>query len=126
AGLGGVAVSVGYTGFVCAWDNGGDRWAGNALFTPLRWSSDNQIPIWFADALYHGARPETIRWGPWLASDREPLLPAFLLIPRSTIIPVLSTGIGTDFISTAYQLSAITILAICSAVLYCFCLPFGT
>ena len=120
-----LAVSVAYTAFVSAPDNGGGSWAVNGLFTPLRWSSDNQIPFWFADALYHGVRRETIRWGPWLASDRPPLLAALLLIPRSTLIPALSIGIGTDFISTAYQLSAITILAIWSAALYCFCLRFG-
>ena len=98
-----LAVSVAYAAFVCASDNGGGSWAVNALFTPLRWSSDNQISIWFADALYHGARPETIRWGPWLPSDLPPLLAALLLIPRSTLIPALSIGVGTDFVSIAYR-----------------------
>jgi hypothetical protein len=120
-----LAVSVAYAAFVSAPDNGGGSWAVNGIFTPLRWSSDNQIPFWFADALYHGVRRETISWGPWLASDRPPLLAALLLIPRSTLIPAMSIGIGTDFISTAYQLSAITILAIWSAALYRFCLRFG-
>ena len=120
-----LAVSIAYAAFVSAPDNGGGSWAVNGLFTPLRWSTDNQMPFWFADALYSGVRRQTIMWGPWLASDRPPLLSALLLIPRSTITPALSIGIGTDFISTAYQLSALTILAIWSGALYCFCLRFG-
>lgn len=120
-----LAVSIAYAAYISAIDNGGGSWAVNGLFTPLRWSTDNQIPFQFADALYDGVPRKTIMWGPWLASDRTPLLAALLLIYRATIIPAFASGIGTDFISTAYQLSALTILASWSGGLYYFCLRFG-
>jgi hypothetical protein len=116
-----LAVALAYAAFIGAVDNGGSSWAVNALFTPLRWSSDNQLPFAFAEALYDGVPRDKIAWGAWLASDRPPLLASLLLIPRSTIIPLLATRIGTDFVPLAYQLSAITILASWAAALYYLC-----
>ena len=49
-----LTVSVAYTAFVSAPDNGGGIWAVNGLFTPLRWSSDNQIPFDFWDSFIMG------------------------------------------------------------------------
>ena len=116
-----LAVGLAYAAFIGAVDNGGSSWAVNGLFTPLRWSSDNQLPFDFAEALYTGVPRDKIAWGAWLASDRPPLLTALLLIPRSTIIPLLASRVGTDFVPVAYQLSATTILASWVAALYYLC-----
>ena len=120
-----LAVCVAYAAFISAVDNGGGSWAVNGLFAPLRWSSDNQLPVLFSEAMFDGVPRETIKWGAWFASDRTPLLTTLLLIFRPTIIAPFSFGMGTDFISSAYQLSALTILASWSGALYYFCLRFG-
>ncbi len=120
-----LAVSIAYAAFISAADNGGGSWAVNALFTPLRWSSDNQLPFDFAEALYTGVPREKIVWGAWLASDRPPLLAALLLIPRSTVIPLIAAGIGVDMVPISYQLAAITTLASWAGAIHYFCLRFG-
>ncbi len=54
----------------------------NGLFAPLRWGFDNQIPGAFCEALFTGVPGKDIGWGPWLASDRPPLLAGLLLPAR--------------------------------------------
>jgi hypothetical protein len=120
-----LAVSIAYAAFASAADNGGGSWAVNGLFTPLRWSTDNQLPAAFAEALFSGAPRDKIVWGPWLASDRTPLLAALLLIPRAAIISPIAAQIGTDFILLAYQLSALTIMASWAGLIFFVTLPFG-
>ena len=70
-----LAVALTATAFVSSADNGGGSWAINGLFTPLRWSSDNQLPFLFAEALFDGTPREQIRWGTWLASIGPPSWP---------------------------------------------------
>lgn len=106
-----LAAAIVCLAFVSSADSGGGSWAVNGLFSPLRWSTDNQIPSDFAEALYQNTPRETIAWGPWLASDRTPLLAALLLLPRTIVLEGLGFGYGSTFIAVGYSAAAITILA---------------
>jgi hypothetical protein len=116
-----LAVAMTYAAFVSSIDNGGGSWAINGMFSPLRWSSDNQLPFLFADAMYGRTPREKIVWGPWLASDRTPLLAALLLIVRSVLIAPLSWGAGSTIIPSAYVLAAIVIMSSWTPAFYRFC-----
>lgn len=56
-----------------AFNNGAGSWTVNAIFTPARWSSDNQFPMIISEYLFHGIDPRTLDLGPWKISDRPPL-----------------------------------------------------
>jgi hypothetical protein len=104
-------VAVGYAAFVSSVDNGAGSWNINGMFTPAPWSSDNQLPMLFAEALYDGTPRDQIVWGNWLASDRPPLLAALLLLPRTLILPPFAGMSDSTFLATGYMLCAIVIQA---------------
>ena len=106
-----LAIALAYAAFSGAADNGGGSWAINGLFTPVRWSTDNQLPFLFAEAMNAGVPRETIRFGHWLASDRTPLLTALYLVLRPVVIAPIAHGIGSTFLPTAYMLAATVILS---------------
>ncbi len=120
-----LAVALTATAFVSSADNGGGSWAINGLFTPLRWSSDNQLPFLFAEALFDGTPREQIHWGTWLASDRTPLLAALLLIPRTLALERLGAMHGSPFITTGYIMAAISLLSSWAAVMAWLCTKFA-
>lgn len=105
-----LAVALFYGGVVTAGDNGGGSWWINGLFTPVRWSSDNQVPFLFAEALFGGAELDKITWGPWLATDRVPLMSALLAALRVLVLPPFKNGFGEIFLPTAYMMAAIVLL----------------
>ena len=111
-----LSISLAYAALVSAGDSGGGSWAINNFFSPLRWSSDNQLPFRFAESLFKGAGLEGYRWGPWLASDRTPLLSGLLLLTRVAIVSPFSALYGSTFISTAYMMAGITILTSWAAI----------
>src|SRR4029079_7645297 len=106
-----LVVAMTYVAFVSSIDNGGGTWAVNGMFSPLRWSVDNQLPLLFSEAMYDGTPRDAIKWGQGLASDRTPLLAALLLIVRSVIIGPLALNTGSTIVSTAYVLAGIVILS---------------
>lgn len=69
--------------------NGAGPWTTNALFTPVQWSSDNQIPMMLSEYLFHGQDPRNYDLGQWKISDRPPL--AYGLM---TALRVLSASIA--------------------------------
>lgn len=76
-----LGVALTYTAFVSAADSGGGSWAINGLFSPLRWSSDNQLPMIISEGLLNGTQLDRILYDSWYATDRTPLLSALLLLP---------------------------------------------
>ena len=55
-----LVVAVLCSALLGALDNGGGAWSSNAAFSPLRWSSDNQLPVEFAEHMYVGTPREKI------------------------------------------------------------------
>lgn len=65
--------------------NGAGPWTANALFKPVQWSSDNQVPMQIAEYLFHGLDPRTLPYGAWKISDRPPL--AYGLMAMLRLLP---------------------------------------
>jgi hypothetical protein len=100
-----------YVALVSAIDNGGGSWSINGAFSPARWSSDNQLPLLFAEEMYEGTARDQIIWGPWLASDRPPLLSGLLLLVRVPLIGVFASLVNSEFATTLYMTISIVLLS---------------
>ena len=106
-----LGVSLVYVSLVAIPDSGGGSWAINGLFTPVRWSSDNQLPMMFAEALHTAVpRHQISKGGPWLVTDRGPLMAALLTIPRE-LLGVMAWNWGSQFDMHTYMVAATVIQA---------------
>ncbi|OWV88970.1 hypothetical protein [Rhizobium sp. R693] len=105
-----LVVALFYSALVSAGDNGAGSWAINGFFSPLRWSTDNQLPYLFAEDLVRGETLADIKWSSWLAADRTPLLTALLLLVRETFFGPLKALFRSDFLPTAYMMASILFL----------------
>ena len=106
--------------FVASLDNGGGRWAANAMFSPLSWSVDNQNPVFFAYEFVHAQTASSLISGQWYFDDRTPLLTVLLIIPQTLFIEPLARLAGSDFIYTADTAVGILMLALWVPVLLWF------
>ncbi len=76
-------VSLAYALLLFSADNGAGAWLANARFAPVRWSTDNQLPMLIAEYLTRFDLAK-LDLGVWQVSDRTPLsygLHAWLRIP---------------------------------------------
>lgn len=75
---------VSFTAFALAMSmyNGAGPWTVNAIFTPVRWSTDNQFPAQIAEYLFQGIDPRTLPYGVWQISDRPPLAYGLMALLR--------------------------------------------
>ncbi|MFP3565442.1 hypothetical protein [Paraburkholderia sp. SIMBA_030] len=112
-----LALSLACVAFLAAADNGAGPWAANTVFSPLSWSVDNQSPLLFLEQFVGGVGSKNIEQGPWLFSDRTPLLTAFLFLPRILVIGPLSHALGAQFVLVADNAAAVTVTAIWIAML---------
>ncbi|WP_213947864.1 hypothetical protein [Luteibacter sp. dw_328] len=64
--------------------NGAGPWAMNARFTPVRWSTDNQLPMIVAEYLFNGKDLNPSPFGAWKVSDRPPLSYGLLAMLRTS------------------------------------------
>jgi hypothetical protein len=107
--------------FMTGADNAAGRWAANALFSPLSWSTDNQLPVIFAQRFAHRTATTSMTLGGgWYFDDRTPLLTAMIVIPQTLLAEPLASLLGSDFVYLADSVAAITILAIWIAALLWF------
>ncbi len=116
-----LGVALTYAAFVSTADSGGGSWAINGLFSPLRWSSDNQLPFLLAEGLLDGTQLDRIVFGSWYATDRTPLLSALLLLPRTLFVGPFARYFGSTFIPIGYMMAGITILSSWVAVVVWLC-----
>ncbi|WP_165585302.1 hypothetical protein [Roseococcus sp. SYP-B2431] len=106
-----LGVSLAATSLVAAADSGGGSWAINGLFAPLRWSTDNQLPMQFTEALMSKEAREQFRFSwPWLVTDRGPLMTALLAFPR-VMLTELGRHWGSSFFVQIYTGAAILLQA---------------
>jgi hypothetical protein len=108
-----LALALCLIAFMTGADNTAGRWAANALFSPLSWSTDNELPVIFAQLFAHrlAITPMTLG-GQWYFDDRTPLLTAMIVIPQTLLADPLASLLGSDFVYLADSVAAITILAI--------------
>jgi hypothetical protein len=82
-------VSLLFVMVVFAADTGAGQWNANARFWPVRWSSDNELPLRVGEALFSERSIEGLL-GPWHVSDRPPLQTGMYLLVRplaSVLVP---------------------------------------
>jgi hypothetical protein len=115
-----LALALCLVAFMTGADNRAGRWAANALFSPLSWSTDNELPIIFAQRFAHRTATTPMTLGDWYFDDRTPLLTAMIVIPQTLLAERLGSLLGSDFVSLADSIAAITILAIWMAALLWF------
>jgi hypothetical protein len=87
-------VAVSLLVLVAMVDDGSGAWAVNNRFTPVRWSTDNQIPGIVAEAIASGRHALLGELLPWTLGDRPPLAygwhASFLGLARA--VPTLADG----------------------------------
>ena len=69
-----------FTTFSALATNGLGAWEPNYRFWPATWSSDNELPWNYAEAIRHGWNLKMLWGGGWLPTDRPPLLAAIHLL----------------------------------------------
>jgi hypothetical protein len=116
-----LGVALAYAALVSGSDSGGGSWHVNGLYTPLRWSSDNQLPFIVAEGLYDGTPRAEILKIPWQTTDRTPLLSAILLIVRCLIIAPLEQVLSATFVPIGYMMAGLTVLSAWVAALVWLC-----
>ena len=114
-----IGIALCYAAFVSLADSGGGTWAINGLFSPLRWSSDNQLPMLLSEGLLDGSDMVIPPAGQWQATDRGPLLAALLTLPSVCFRPLISK-MGLP-LGDAYTMMAITILSSWATLIPWFC-----
>lgn len=92
--------------------NGLGHWEPNYRFWPATWSSDNELPWLFAEAIRHGWDLEGLFGGGWLPTDRPPLMAgAHLLL--SDVFGLLQANNDGDYLrGTAYNAAAVALNAL--------------
>lgn len=64
--------------------SGAGPWAMNARFAPVRWSTDNQLPMIISEYLFNGKDLSPSPFGAWKVSDRPPLSYGLLAMLRTS------------------------------------------
>lgn len=98
--------------------NGAGPWTVNALFKPVQWSSDNQLPMQIAEYLFHGLDPRTLPYGPWKISDRPPLAYGLMAMLRLVSWVTASHDNGYFFYYQYEQIGGIVINGLWIVALY--------
>lgn len=119
-----LGVAILYTALIASSNSGAGSWSANEFFAPLRWSSDNHLPILFADGLISDAERAQIVFGPWLATDRGPLMAVLLVFARLLLHP-LTLMADSAFAAVVYPVAGITIMSSWAALLPWFCRAAG-
>ena len=98
--------------------NGAGPWTVNALFKPVQWSSDNQLPMQIAEYLFHGLDPRTLPYGPWKISDRPPLAYGLMAMLRIVSWTTVNHGNGYALYYQYEQIGGIVINGLWIVALY--------
>ncbi|RDS83412.1 hypothetical protein [Dyella psychrodurans] len=98
--------------------NGAGPWTVNALFTPVQWSTDDQLPMLISEHLFHGHDPRLLGFSPWKISDRPPL--AYGLMSTLRLVSWLSTSHrdGYPLFYQYQEISGIVINGLWAVALY--------
>jgi hypothetical protein len=109
-------VSLFYLALVYAADNGAGAWLVNARFTPVRWSTDNQLPMLAGEYLARRHLSE-IDIRPWQISDRTPLIYGLLAWWRRISLLLLRVDDGRYMAVQMHTLAGIVVNSLWAPVL---------
>lgn len=92
--------------------NGLGHWEPNYRFWPATWSSDNELPWMFAEAIRHGWDLKGLFGGGWLPTDRPPLMAGANLL-LSDVFGLLQANNDGDYLrGAAYNAAAVALNAL--------------
>lgn len=92
--------------------NGLGHWEPNYRFWPAAWSSDNELPWMFAEAVRHGWDLGGLFGGGWLPTDRPPLMAGSHLL-LSDVFRLLQANNDGDYLrGAAYNAAAVALNAL--------------
>lgn len=92
--------------------NGVGHWEPNYRFWPATWSSDNELPWLFAEAIRRGWGLEGLIGGGWLPTDRPPLMAGAHLLLTDVFGWLQSRNDGWYLRGHAYNASAVVLNAL--------------
>lgn len=92
--------------------NGLGSWEPNYRFWPATWSSDNELPWMFAEAVRHGGNLRNLYGGGWLPTDRPPLMAGAYLLLTDVFSWMQAGNDGAYLLGQAYNAAAITLNAL--------------
>lgn len=87
--------------------NGLGHWEPNYRFWPATWSSDNELPWMFAEALRQGWDLPGLFGGGWLPTDRPPLMAGSYLLLSDVFAAIQANNDGAYMRGSAYNASAV-------------------
>lgn len=94
------------------------HWDANARFIPAQWSSDNELPWQFAEALRKKLDLKEVFGGNWSPTDRPPLMAGFHLLVAEVFAAMQGTNDGTHVGPLAFNAYAIGLSALWAPVAY--------
>jgi hypothetical protein len=89
--------------------NGLGHWEPNYRFWPATWSSDNELPWMFADAILRGWDLKGLFGGGWIPTDRPPLMAGAYLFLSDAFSWLQSGNDGAYLRGQAYNAAAVTL-----------------
>lgn len=92
--------------------NGIGHWEPNYRFWPATWSSDNELPWLFAEAIRHGWGLKGLIGGGWLPTDRPPLMAGAHLLLTDVFGWLQSGNDGRYLRGQAYNAAAVVLNAL--------------
>lgn len=101
-----------YFSILCLAYNGLGHWEPNYRFWPATWSSDNELPWMFAEAIRHGWDLKGLFGGGWLPTDRPPLMAGAYLLLIDVFGLLQSNNDGSYLRGPAYNAAAVVLNAL--------------
>lgn len=92
--------------------NGLGHWEPNYRFWPATWSSDNELPWLFAEAIRYGWDLKGLFGGGWLPTDRPPLMAGAHLLVSDAFRFLQSNNDGNYLRGHAYNAAAVALNAL--------------
>jgi len=92
--------------------NGLGHWEPNYRFWPATWSSDNELPWMFAEAIRHGWDLGGLFGGGWLPTDRPPLMAGAHLLLSDVFGLLQANNDGAYLRGAAYNAAAVALNAL--------------
>ncbi|MBV5327744.1 MAG: hypothetical protein JZU65_08925 [Chlorobium sp.] len=106
------AASLVYLAILSLAYNGCGHWEPNYRFWPATWSSDNELPWMFAEAIRRGLDLKGLFGGGWLPTDRPPLMAGAHLLLTDVFGLLQSNNDGNYLRGPAYNAAAVAMNAL--------------
>jgi len=98
--------AVTYFALLSSAHNGVGHWDPNYRFWPATWSSDNELPWMFAEAIRHGQNVSDLYGGQWKPTDRPPLMAGAYLLVADTFGALQSHNDGDHLKGICFNVAA--------------------